>query len=65
MDTMIESRKRLYQYEVVLSFPVFAVCIVLAEPLISLLPGEHYASSAPVLAILAAGYFFYSALGLH
>jgi O-antigen/teichoic acid export membrane protein len=49
----------------VLSFPVFAVCIVLAEPLIVLLLGERYASSAPVLAILAVGYFFYSALGLH
>lgn len=49
----------------VLSFPVFAMCIVLAEPLIVLLLGERYASSAPVLAILAVGYFFYSALGLH
>lgn len=49
----------------VLSYPVFAVCIVLAEPLIVLLLGEHYSSSAPVLAILAVGYFFYSALGLH
>ena len=49
----------------VLSYPVFAVCIVLAEPLIVLLLGERYSSSAPVLAILAVGYFFYSALGLH
>lgn len=49
----------------VLSYPVFAICIVLAEPLIVLLLGERYSSSAPVLVILAVGYFFYSALGLH
>jgi O-antigen/teichoic acid export membrane protein len=49
----------------VLSYPAFAVCIVLAEPLIVLLLGERYSSSAPVLTILAVGYFIYSALGLH
>jgi O-antigen/teichoic acid export membrane protein len=49
----------------VLSFPVFAVCIALAEPLIILLIGERYSSSAPVLAILSIGFYFYSALGLY
>jgi O-antigen/teichoic acid export membrane protein len=49
----------------VLSFPVFAACISLAEPLIVLLLGERYASAAPILAILAVGYFFQAALGLN
>jgi O-antigen/teichoic acid export membrane protein len=49
----------------VLSFPFFAACISLAEPLITLLIGERYASSAPILAILAVGHFFKSALGLN
>ena len=49
----------------VMSYPIFAVCIVLAEPVVVLLLGERYSSSAPVLAILAVGYFFFSALGLH
>jgi O-antigen/teichoic acid export membrane protein len=49
----------------VLSYPVFAACISLSEPLIVLLIGERYASAAPILAILAVGYFFQSALGLN
>lgn len=48
-----------------LSYPFFAICIVLAEPVIILLFGERYSSSTPVLMILAVGYFFHSALGLH
>ncbi len=48
----------------VLSYPIFAVCIGLSTPLIVLLLGERYSSSAPVLAILAVGYFFQAVLGL-
>lgn len=49
----------------ILSYPVFAACISLAEPLIVLLLGERYLSAAPILAILAVGYFFQAALGLN
>ncbi|MEH6588767.1 MAG: flippase [Halioglobus sp.] len=49
----------------VLSYPVFATCISLSDPLIVLLIGERYSSSAPILAILAVGYFFEAALGLN
>ena len=60
-----EMRSHVGLWVTVLSYPVFAVCIGLAEPLIVLLIGERYASSAPVLAILAIGYFFQAALGLN
>jgi O-antigen/teichoic acid export membrane protein len=49
----------------VLSYPVFAACISLSEPLTVLLLGERYSSAAPILAILAVGYFFQAALGLN
>jgi O-antigen/teichoic acid export membrane protein len=48
----------------VLSYPIFAACIVLSEPLIVLLLGERYSSAAPILVILAVGYFFQAVLGL-
>jgi len=48
----------------VLTYPLFAACISLSEPLIVLLIGERYASTAPILAILAVGYFFQAVLGL-
>ena len=49
----------------VLSYPVFAFCISLTEPLIHLLIGQRYLASAPVLAILALGYFFSAVMGLN
>ncbi len=49
---------------IVLSFPIFAVCISLAEPIIVLLIGERYATSASILTILALGHFLKSAFGL-
>jgi O-antigen/teichoic acid export membrane protein len=49
----------------VLSFPIFALCISLAEPIITLLIGERYANAAPILALLAVGHFFKAALGLN
>jgi len=47
----------------VLSFPVLATCVILAEPLTTLLFGERYADSAPVLAVLALGQFVNAAGG--
>jgi O-antigen/teichoic acid export membrane protein len=47
----------------ILSFPAFAVMFSLAEPVTILLFGPEYAASAPVLAVLAVGFFFHSALG--
>ena len=49
----------------VLSFPVFALTSAFARPLTRLLYGERYASAAPVMAFLAAGYFVHAALGFN
>jgi O-antigen/teichoic acid export membrane protein len=49
----------------VLSFPLFAVVIGLAEPLVVTLFGERYASSVPYLRILATAYYFNAALGFN
>lgn len=49
----------------VLSFPVFALTSAFARPLTRLLYGERYASAAPVMALLAFGYFVHAALGFN
>ncbi|HET9251873.1 MAG TPA: flippase [Candidatus Eisenbacteria bacterium] len=49
----------------IFTFPVFAFTFSLAEPLTVLLFGERYASSAPILAILAAGCYFNASLGFN
>ena len=47
----------------VLSFPVLALTVPLAEPTAVLLLGDRYASSAPYLAILSIGFFVNAAFG--
>jgi O-antigen/teichoic acid export membrane protein len=47
----------------ILTFPVFVATFSLAQPLTILLFGQRYASSAPVLALLAVGSYFNAALG--
>jgi O-antigen/teichoic acid export membrane protein len=49
----------------ILTFPVFALTFSLAEPLTVLLFGARYASSAPILAVLALGYYVNAATGLN
>ncbi len=49
----------------VMSFPIFAVCVFLAQPVTVLLFGERYADSAGVLAILAVGGYFNALFGLN
>lgn len=49
----------------VMTFPIFAVSVFLAEPLTVLLFGSRYAESATVLAILAAGNYLNAAVGLN
>ena len=49
----------------VLTFPVLAVTTAFAEPFTVVTIGERYASSAPLLAVLAVGYFVNSALGFN
>jgi O-antigen/teichoic acid export membrane protein len=49
----------------VLTFPVFLVTLVLAEPFTVLLLGEQYRASASVLAWLSAGFFFNAVLGFN
>jgi O-antigen/teichoic acid export membrane protein len=49
----------------VLSFPAFAVSCAAAEPLIGLLYGDRYASSAHILSLLAFGMFVDATLGFN
>jgi len=49
----------------VLSFPIFAVCFLLARPLTVAAFGSRYASSATLLSILALGFYVQSALGFN
>lgn len=49
----------------VFTFPLFAVCFFLSEPLTVLLFGDQYAEAGVLLAILALGKFFNSALGMN
>jgi O-antigen/teichoic acid export membrane protein len=49
----------------VLTFPVLAVTTAYARPFTVFTIGERYSSSAPVLAILAIGYFINAALGFN
>jgi len=48
-----------------LCFPLFAVCFVFATPVAVLLFGAEYASSGPVLALLALGSFAQAAFGFN
>ncbi len=48
-----------------LSFPIFAVTFVFSAPLTTTLYGSRYAASAPILAVLALGYFVNGSLGLN
>lgn len=49
----------------ILSFPLFAASFALAKPITVLLFGADYADSAPVLAILAAGFYLRALIGLN
>lgn len=49
----------------VVTFPVFAVCVFLAQPVTVLLFEAEYANAGIVLAILAAGSYFNAAMGLN
>lgn len=49
----------------VLTFPVFAVCFLLAEPVTVLLFGSRYADAGILLSVLAGGYYFNAALGMN
>jgi O-antigen/teichoic acid export membrane protein len=65
----VEGLGRLYwqtaAWIAVLSFPVFALTTALARPVTELLYGDRYASAAPVMALLALGYFLNAALGFN
>jgi O-antigen/teichoic acid export membrane protein len=49
----------------VLTFPVFAVTCSLARPLTVMLFGEAYETAAPLLALMAFGFYFHAALGFN
>jgi O-antigen/teichoic acid export membrane protein len=50
-------------WQAVASFPIFVLTFSLAGPLTVLLFGERYAGSAPIVAILAIGYYVNACLG--
>ena len=64
-----EGLNRLYwrsaAWVAVLSFPAFAVSFTAAEPLTVLLFGDRYAAAAPILSLLAVGYFADAMLGFN
>jgi O-antigen/teichoic acid export membrane protein len=49
----------------VVTFPIFATCLFLAEPVMVLLWGAKYAGTGPLLAILALGKYANAALGMN
>ena len=49
----------------VITFPIFAVCVFLAEPVTTLLFGERYSSAATILTVLAIGQFIDAAFGVN
>jgi O-antigen/teichoic acid export membrane protein len=49
----------------VASLPMFIITFAFAPAVTTTVLGEQYASSAPVMAVLAVGYFFHSALGFN
>lgn len=49
----------------VLSFPVFLLTFSFASATTSGVVGEQYADSAPIMALLALGYFFHCSLGFN
>ena len=55
--------RRTSTWVALMSFPVFAASLALAGPVVGLLYGEQYATSAPILAILSAGFFASAVLG--
>ncbi len=60
-----EMHRRTTSWIMVLTFPVFAGCVALAQPLAELLFGREYADSGRVLAILAVGYYVQAAFGFN
>jgi O-antigen/teichoic acid export membrane protein len=49
----------------VLTLPVFVMTVALAAPLVAFVFGPEYAASAPILAILAVGYYVNAAVGFN
>lgn len=62
---MRELHWRTSSWIAVLTFPVLAVTTVFAPQLTVFTLGERYASSAPLMAILAVGYYFNACLGFN
>ncbi len=48
-----------------LSFPAFAVCFALSEPLVKTLFGDRYADAAGLLSLVSVAMYVNAALGLH
>lgn len=49
----------------VISFPAFAATFILARPAVELFFGAQYATSAPVLAVLAVGHYVHASFGFN
>lgn len=64
-DEMRELHWRTSSWIAVLTFPILAVTTVFAPQLTVLSLGERYASSAPLMVILAVGYYVNACLGFN
>lgn len=64
-DQLGEMFQRTSIWAMVLSFPIFAVCITLAPTLTVLLFGKEYADASIILVILSSGYFVQAMFGFN
>ena len=64
-DQLSEMFQRTSIWAMVLSFPIFAVCVTLAPTLTLLLFGKEYTDASAILVILSAGYFIQSMFGFN
>lgn len=64
-DGMRSAYQRTSMWVAVLTFPAFVVTTAMAEQTTVLLFGERYLSSAPVLAVLAVGYYLNAVFGFN
>lgn len=62
-DELREMYLRTRTWVRVLTFPMFAGCVLLAGPVVDLLFGSEYRDSTSVMVVLSLGYYFQAALG--
>lgn len=64
-DSLSEMYWRSAAWTTVVTFPVFAFCMVCPSAITELFFGQRYATAGSLLAVLAIGYFFQASLGMN